>query len=100
MSGGERVDIYRLIKGLSGGERREERREETSGRWRNILRCSVSPQSSHIAGTPVERPAGRSYHRVQHHNIIPHFIVYFIESLHYCRILLYIYIVYTLYNII
>ena len=24
-SGGERVDIYRLIKGLSGGERREER---------------------------------------------------------------------------
>ena len=25
MSGGERVDIYRLIKGLSGGERREER---------------------------------------------------------------------------
>ena len=28
MSGGERVDIYRLIKGLSGGERREERREE------------------------------------------------------------------------
>ena len=25
VSGGERVDIYRLIKGLSGGERREER---------------------------------------------------------------------------
>ena len=25
MSGGEWVDIYRLIKGLSGGERREER---------------------------------------------------------------------------
>ena len=79
MSGGERVDIYRLIKGLSGGERREERRGETSGRWRNILRCSVSPQSSHIAGPPVERPAG-SYQTVQHHNIIQHFIVYFIQS--------------------
>ena len=45
VSGGERVDIYRLIKGLSGGERREERGEERlAGDGDTFSGATVSPQ--------------------------------------------------------